>query len=292
MHWQTARYQIDLNCPRVMGIVNVTPDSFSDGGQHASARTALAHCIRLVDEGAQILDVGGESSRPGAQSVSIDAEWSRIAPVLAVAIDLGVPISVDTCKPEIMRRALDAGVDIINDIHGFQDLAALQAVSAHPKAGLCLMHMRGDAGTMNKLTCYVDLLGEVKSFLDDRANDLRANAVAANRIVLDPGYGFSKTTEQNFVLLARQSELLSLGYPLMVGWSRKRALGDVTGRPVDQRLAASLAAALAAVAQGAHIVRVHDVAPTVDAIKVWMAAVGPRPVDGQYANDYSAGSLK
>ena len=272
MHWQTTRFQIDLSRPRVMGIVNVTPDSFSDGGQHASARAAIAHCERLVDQGADIVDIGGESSRPGAISLSVEDEWARIAPVLAAALSLGVPVSIDTCKPGVMARALDVGADIINDIQALQAEGALQAIQAHPKAGVCLMHMRGSSATMAGLTAYADLLGEVGAFLADRAAVLRAAGVSAERIVLDPGYGFAKTTAQNFDLLARQCELLALGYPLLIGWSRKRAIGDVTGRAVEQRLAGSLAAALAAVAQGARIVRVHDVAATVDALKVWLAA--------------------
>lgn len=272
MHWQTTRFQIDLSRPRVMGIVNITPDSFSDGGQHASARAAIAHCERLVDQGADIVDIGGESSRPGAISLSVEDEWARIAPVLAAALSLGVPVSIDTCKPGVMARALDVGADIINDIQALQAEGALQAIQAHPKAGVCLMHMRGSSATMAGLTAYADLLGEVGAFLADRAAVLRAAGVSAERIVLDPGYGFAKTTAQNFDLLARQCELLALGYPLLIGWSRKRAIGDVTGRAVEQRLAGSLAAALAAVAQGARIVRVHDVAATVDALKVWLAA--------------------
>jgi len=272
MLWHTSRFQIDLNRPRVMGIVNVTPDSFSDGGQHGSARAAIAHCERLVGEGADILDIGGESSRPGAVNLSVEAEWARIAPVLAAATSFGVPVSVDSCKPEVMARALDAGVDIINDIHALQAEGALQVVQAHPRAGVCLMHRRGTPATMGQLTDYADVLGEVAAFLAQRAAVVRSAGVAAERIVLDPGYGFAKTTEQNFTLLARQSELLALGYPLLIGWSRKRAIGEVTGRAVDQRLAGSLAAALAAVARGACIVRVHDVAETVDALKVWLAA--------------------
>ena len=257
-----------------MAIVNVTPDSFSDCGRYGSAAGAIALCERLVAEGADILDIGGESSRPGAVTVGADEEWARLAPVLAVATTLGLPVSVDTCKPAVMARALDAGADIINDIHALQAEGALQAIAPHPRAGLCLMHMRGTSATMAGLTDYVDLVGEVAGFLAGRAAAARRAGIAADRIMLDPGYGFAKTTEQNFALLARQSELLALGYPLLAGWSRKRALGDVTGRAVGERLAGSLAAALAAISQGAKVIRVHDVAPTVDAIKVWLAACG------------------
>lgn len=275
MYWQATRFQIDLNRPRVMGIVNVTPDSFSDGGRYGQTQQAIEHCHRLMEDGADILDIGGESSRPGALDLSVDEEWARVGPVLAVAVRLGIPVSVDTCKPRIMQLALDAGADIINDIQAFQADGALQVLKAYPAAGLCLMHMRETPRTMQSLTEYGDLFAEVKDFLTARTAVLTAAGVAVQRIVLDPGYGFAKTTEQNFALLARQSELLALGYPLLVGWSRKRALGDVTGRPVDQRLAGSLAAALVATAHGARILRVHDVAATVDAIKVWQAAVAP-----------------
>lgn len=272
--WRTRRFAIDLQRVQVMGIVNVTPDSFSDGGQHGTARSAIAHCERLLADGVDILDIGGESSRPGAQLLSEDDEWSRVAPVLAEAVKLGVPVSIDTYKPALMARALDLGVDIINDIQALRMPGALEAVSTHADAGVCLMHMRGDSSTMQALVDYGDVVAEVAAFLVDRAGALREAGVAAERIVLDPGYGFAKTTAQNFELLARLQELQGLGYPLLIGWSRKRAIGDVTGRPVDQRLAGSLAAALAAVARGARIVRVHDVAATVDALKVWHAAAG------------------
>ena len=275
MHWQTTRFQIGLNQPRVMGIVNVTPDSFSDGGRYGQTQWAIDHCQRLVDEGADILDIGGESSRPGALSLSVDEEWARVAPVLEFAVSLGVPISIDTCKPDVMRLALNAGADIINDIQAFQVDGALEVLRAYPAAGLCLMHMRGEPRTMQSLTAYEDLMADVTTFLAGRVAALQAIGVSDQRIVLDPGYGFAKTTEQNFALLTRQSELLALGYPLLAGWSRKRALGEVTGRQVDQRLASSLAAALASAAQGARILRVHDVAATVDALKVWQAAGGP-----------------
>lgn len=275
MYWQTRRFRIDLSRPRVMGIVNATPDSFSDGGQHGTVAAAMDHCRRLVEEGADILDIGGESSRPGAATLSVDEEWARVAAVLEFAVTLGVPVSIDTCKPAIMARALDAGVDIVNDIDALQSAAARAAVAAHPRTGVCLMHRRGDPGTMQQLTDYGDLVGEVGAHLAGRAAAAEAAGIARTCIVLDPGYGFAKTNAQNWTLLTRQAELLALGYPLLAGLSRKRSLGDVTGRPVDQRLAASLAAALAAVAQGARIVRVHDVAATVDALKIWDAAAGP-----------------
>lgn len=275
MHWQTTRFALDLDRPRVMGIVNVTPDSFSDGGRHGELRTAIAHCERLLAEGVDILDIGGESSRPGAPILDPQDEWQRIVGVLEAALSLGVPISVDTCKTEVMQRALDLGVDIVNDIKALQAPGAVQVLAAHARAGVCLMHMRGEPATMQSLVDYGDVLGEVGGFLAARATVLRAAGVAANRITLDPGYGFAKTPEQNFELLRRQGELTALGYPLLIGWSRKSSLGALTGRPVDERLPASLAAALAAVAHGARIVRVHDVAATVDALKVWSAAGAP-----------------
>ncbi|MEO6278501.1 dihydropteroate synthase [Roseateles sp.] len=270
MHWQTRRFRIDLSRPKVMGIVNVTPDSFSDGGRHDDDRTAIAHCERLVAEGADILDIGGESTRPGAPRVDADSEWARIVKVLAAAVTLGVPVSVDTCKPEVMRHALDAGADIINDVQALQLRGALAAV-AGSGAGVCLMHMRGEPASMMDLAVYGDVVVEVGAFLGQRAQAARDAGIPADCIALDPGYGFAKTAEHNLQLLAGQQRLTELGYPLLVGWSRKRTLGDITGRPVDQRLPASLAAALRAVSAGANVIRVHDVAATVDALKVWAA---------------------
>lgn len=270
MHWQTRRFKLELSRPLVMGIVNVTPDSFSDGGRHDDIRAAIAHCERLVTEGADILDIGGESTRPGAPHVDADSEWARIAGVLAAAVTLGVPVSVDTYKPEVMRRALDAGADIINDVQALQMPGALAAV-AGSGAGVCLMHMRGEPASMMDLAAYGDVVAEVGAFLAGRAQAVQASGIPADCIALDPGYGFAKTSQHNLALLAGQQRLAELGYPLLVGWSRKRTLGDITGRPVGERLAASLAAALRAVSAGAHVVRVHDVPATVDALKVWAA---------------------
>jgi len=256
-----------------MGIVNITPDSFSDGGQHASTAAALQHCERLIEEGADILDIGGESSRPGSDPVSLEDELARVVPVLREAARFGVPLSIDTYKPGVMRAALDLGVDIVNDIAALGQPGAVEAVASHPSCGVCLMHMRGEPKTMQAgEPVYGDVVAEVSAFLRERADAVRAAGVAAERITLDPGIGFGKTSAHNLALLARQRELLPLGYPLLVGWSRKRTLGEVTGRPVGDRLAASLAAALASVFHGARIVRVHDVAATADALKVWGAA--------------------
>ena len=273
MFWQTTRFRIDLSRPQVMGIVNITPDSFSDGGQHASTAAALQHCERLIEEGADILDIGGESSRPGSDPVSLEDELARVVPVLREAARFGVPLSIDTYKPGVMRAALDLGVDIVNDIAALGQPGAVEAVASHPSCGVCLMHMRGEPKTMQAgEPVYGDVVAEVSAFLRERADAVRAAGVAAERITLDPGIGFGKTSAHNLALLARQRELLPLGYPLLVGWSRKRTLGEVTGRPVGDRLAASLAAALASVFHGARIVRVHDVAATADALKVWGAA--------------------
>ena len=272
MHWQTTRFQIDLRQPRVMGIVNVTPDSFSDGGQHASTQAALAHCEQLIREGVDILDIGGESTRPGSPAVPLADELARVLPVVREAVRLGVPVSVDTYKPEVMRAVLDLGVDIVNDIWALRRGDALQAVAAHPACGVCLMHMHRDPQTMQAAPMAGDVLPAVADLLRQQADALRALGVAPQRITLDPGIGFGKTVAQNFSLLARQRELLALGYPLLAGWSRKSSLGAVTGRDQPaERVSASVAAAVLAVERGARIVRVHDVRETVDALRVWQA---------------------
>ncbi len=273
-HWQTTRYKIDLGRPRVMGIVNLTPDSFSDGGRHAAVPAALAHCEQLLKEGADLLDIGGESTRPGAVPVPLEEELARVLPVLRGALRLGVPISLDSYKPAVMRAALELGVDIVNDIKALREPGALDAVAAHPSCGVCLMHMRGfEPATMQDgEPDYVDVVAEVGDFLRERATVAMARGIAAERLVLDPGIGFGKRSEHNVALLARQQELLALGLPLLAGWSRKGTLGRLTGREVGDRLVASVAAALAAVQRGARVVRVHDVSATVDALKVWAAA--------------------
>lgn len=272
MFWQTSRHRIDLSLPRVMGIVNLTPDSFSDGGRFDTVGAALAHCETLIRDGADILDLGGESSRPGAQPLSWQDEWQRVQPVLQAALALGCAISLDTTKPQLMERALAMGVDIVNDIHALQTPAAEAAVVAHPSCGVCLMHMQGQPQAMQVAPAYADVVREVRDFLSERIDALRCRGVAAQRIVIDPGIGFGKTVQHNVELLRRQSELLSLGCPLLVGWSRKSALGTITGKPTQDRISASVAAALASVQRGARVVRVHDVAATVDALKVWQAA--------------------
>ena len=255
-----------------MGIVNLTPDSFSDGGTLTQVRQAVLHCEQLLMDGADILDLGGESSRPGAAPVSLEEETRRVWPVLQEALRLHCPVSLDTVKPELMQRALDAGVDIINDIHALRSPGAVEAIAAHRQCGLVLMHMQGLPGHMQQAPLYCDVVDEVVAFFGERLQVLQEAGVAKERIVLDPGIGFGKTVDHNWALLRRQAQLLTLGHPLLVGWSRKSTLGTLTGRAVGDRVAASVAAALAAVQQGARIVRVHDVAQTVDAIKVWRAA--------------------
>jgi len=280
MHWQTTRFQIDLSQPRVMGIVNVTPDSFSDGGAFADARSAMAHCERLVAEGAHILDIGGESTRPGAGQPSAEEELERVLPVLRHAVSLGVPVSVDTSQALVIQAALDLGVDIINDVRSLMRPGALQAVAGHDRCGVCLMHMQGEPGSMQGAPHYGgDVVDEVTNWLHQRMQQVMAAGVARERLALDPGIGFGKTPEHNWALLSHQVKLVTLGQPVLVGWSRKSTLGRLTGREVGQRLAASVAAALASVQRGAHIVRVHDVAATVDALKVWQAAgLVPQPI--------------
>jgi dihydropteroate synthase len=279
MRWLTSRFDLDLSVPRVMGIVNVTPDSFSDGGRHASTLAALQHCERLLREGADLLDIGGESTRPGSPAVPLDEELARVLPVVQAAAGLGVPVSVDTYKPEVMRAVLDAGADIINDIWALRRGDALQVVAAHPRCGVCLMHMHRDPQTMQVAPMEGDVLPAVTGFLLERARAAERLGVDPARIVFDPGIGFGKTVGQNYGLLARQDELLAHGYPLLAGWSRKSSLGAVTGqeRP-EARVVASVAAALLAVERGARVVRVHDVRETVDALKVWQASRVPTPV--------------
>jgi dihydropteroate synthase len=272
MFWQTSRFRIPLDRPRVMGVVNVTPDSFSDGGRYASTRAALQHCERLLAEGAHILDLGGESSRPGIAPVSLEEERARVLPVLREAVRLGVPVSVDTYKPELMREVLELGADIVNDIWGLRQPGALEAIAAHPACGACIMHMHGEPRTMQHAPMAGDAVPQVLAFLRERAAALRDRGVAADRICWDPGIGFGKTVDQNFALLARQRELLADRYPILAGWSRKSSLGRVTGRAIDDRVVPSVAAALLAADRGARILRVHDVRETVAALQVWQAA--------------------
>jgi dihydropteroate synthase len=276
MIWQTTRFPIDLARPRVMGIVNVTPDSFSDGGQHATTAAALRHGEQLLRDGAHILDIGGESTRPGAPAVSLAEELARVVPLVREAVKLNVPVSVDTYKPEVMRAVLDLGADIINDIWALRRGDAQQVVAQHPACGVCLMHMHREPQTMQTAPMAGDVVPQVRAFLADAARQLQGLGVQPDRIVLDPGIGFGKTVAQNFALLGRQGELLGLRYPVLAGWSRKSSLAVVTALEgqlpaARERTIPSVAAALLAVDRGAAIVRVHDVRETVQALQVWQA---------------------
>ncbi len=268
-----GRFEIDLTRPRIMGIVNLTDDSVSGDGLGADTARAIAHGRRLVEEGADMLDIGGESSRPGAEPVSLEQELARVIPVLEGLRDCGVPLSVDTLKPAVMQAALDAGADMINDIAALQNPGALEAV-AQSRCALCLMHMQGEPRTMQQAPHYTDVLGEVRDFLAQRVTVARAAGIDKNRILIDPGFGFGKTLEHNLTLLRGLAQLVVdelKGYPLLVGLSRKSMLGQLTGRPPEARLPASLAAALLAVKNGAAIVRVHDVAATRDVLTLLQA---------------------
>jgi dihydropteroate synthase len=278
-------FEFEFERPLVMGIVNLTPDSFSDGGQHDDADSAISHALTLAAEGADILDLGGESTRPGAQAVPASQELARLLPVIEALRGCGLPLSVDTCKPEVMRAALDAGADMINDVYGLRQPGAVEAVAASRNCGLCVMHMQGEPRTMQQSPSYTDLLGEIGAFLQAQARRLRSAGVDPRRITLDPGFGFGKTADQNYELLRGLPGLRAHGYPLLIGLSRKSMIGAATGRPVQERLAGSLAAMLACVARGASIVRVHDVAATVDALKVWRAAELGRIEQGSNRNE-------
>lgn len=291
MHWQTSRFRIDLTRPRVMGIVNITPDSFSDGGQNATTRDAVSCCERLLADGAHMLDLGAESTRPGAPPVSLQQELARLLPVLREAVKLGVPVSVDTYKPAVMRAALDTGADIINDIWALRQPAtpgcpsAQAVVAQHPQCGVCLMHMHRDPQTMQVLPMQGDVLSQVVEFLQQRSEYLQALGVEESRIVVDPGIGFGKSPEQNLHLLAHQRALLPLGLGVLAGWSRKSTLGHIIGDGgaaaphhlvAEGRLIPSVVAAVMAAQQGAHVVRVHDVRETCQALAVWQAVESQR----------------
>ncbi len=286
MNWQTTRFSIDLSQPRVMGIVNVTPDSFSDGGQYKSTQAAVQHCETLLKAGAHILDIGGESSRPGATPLSLEEELARVLPVVKEAVKLGIPISVDTYKPQVMHAVLDLGADIINDIRALQASAdaqadpsgpsALQVISQHPACGVCVMHMHRNPETMQIQPMTGDVVPQILAFWSQVTQQLADLGIAAARVVVDPGIGFGKTVQQNFELLARQRELTACGFPLLLGWSRKSSLAGATSPSlatiatldVRGRLVPSVTAAVLAVQRGASIVRVHDVRETAQALTV------------------------
>jgi dihydropteroate synthase len=269
---QCGRFGFDLaKRPLVMGILNVTPDSFSDGGRHQALEFAVDAAEQMIRDGVDIIDIGGESTRPGSPSVPVDEELRRVLPVVYALRELGVPLSIDTCKPEVMREALLAGADMINDIQAFAAPGALDAVR-DSDCGLCVMHMQGTPQDMQASPAYADVVGEVTDFLRARLEILDAAGVARERVTIDPGFGFGKTVEHNVALLQGISRMRdALGLPVLAGLSRKSMIGAITGRPLEQRLAGSLGGALAAIAQGARIVRVHDVAETVDALRVWQA---------------------
>ena len=261
-----------LDVPRVMGIVNVTPDSFSDGGAHATPEAAIAHGLRLVADGADLLDIGGESTRPGAADVSVEEELRRVIPVIdALARDTRVPISVDTSKPEVMRAAVEAGAGMINDVYGLRRAGALETAAALG-VPVVLMHMQGEPRGMQDAPEYDDVVGEVHRFLAERIFSAEMAGIDRKRIVVDPGFGFGKTTDHNLALLAQLARFVELGVPVLAGLSRKRSIGALTGRETPAaRMAGSVAAHLIAAQRGARILRVHDVAETVDALKIWTA---------------------
>jgi dihydropteroate synthase len=270
---QCGRFGFNLaQRPLVMGILNVTPDSFSDGGRYQALEFAMERAEQMIKDGVDIIDIGGESTRPGSPSVPAQEEMDRVMPVVYALRELGHALSVDTCKPEVMREALIAGADMINDINAFRAPGAIEAVAAGD-CGLCVMHMQGTPQDMQAQPVYHDVVGEVSAFLRERAGTLMAAGVARERITIDPGFGFGKTVEHNVALLRSLARLQrELGQPVLAGLSRKSMVGALTGRSVEGRMAGSLGGALAAVAQGARIVRVHDVAETVDALRVWNAA--------------------
>lgn len=273
---QCGRFGFDLaQRPLVMGILNVTPDSFSDGGRYQGLEFAMERAEQMIKDGVDIIDIGGESTRPGSPSVSVPEELARVMPVIYALRELGYALSIDTCKPEVMREAIIAGADMINDINAFRAPGAIEAV-ADSDVGLCIMHMQGTPQDMQSQPVYQDVVEEVIAFLRERVEALLAAGVARDRVTIDPGFGFGKTVEHNVTLLRSISHMQrELGLPVLAGLSRKSMIGALTGRPVEQRLGGSLGGALAAVAQGARIVRVHDAAETADALKVWNAAVNP-----------------
>lgn len=271
--FQCGRFELRLERPFIMGIVNVTPDSFSDGNHHFSAQAAIEHGLKLVAEGAEFLDIGGESTRPGSEPVSIEDELRRVIPVIEGLRDCGVPLSIDTFKPEVMDQALAAGADLINDIYALRQEGALEVVAKYPHAGVCIMHMHGEPKTMqvNPPDYNGAITQHVYDFLQERMQVMLDAGIAKNRIMLDPGFGFGKTMQQNFQLLAEMERLQSLEAPILIGVSRKSMIGYATNQPVEKRTVGSVVAALAAADRGAVVLRVHDVEATRDGLNVWNA---------------------
>ncbi|MDP3609418.1 MAG: dihydropteroate synthase [Methylophilus sp.] len=275
---RSAQFDLTLTRPHVMGIVNITPDSFSDGGKFTHTSAAVEHALNLLRQGADILDIGGESTRPNATPVSLQEELDRVIPVIeALAGKISVPISIDTYKPEVMAAAIQAGASMVNDVRALQEIGALEVV-AKCDVGVCLMHMQGTPQTMQVNPMYEDVVQEVKVFLAERVAACMAAGMSKDRIVLDPGFGFGKTRAHNILLIQELAALQSLGYPLLVGLSRKSVLGQMTGQDVEARLHASVAAAVISALKGAKIVRVHDVKATVEALKV-VAAIDEQQQD-------------
>jgi dihydropteroate synthase len=270
--WHAGRFSFAVgaeSAPVVMGIVNVTPDSFSDGGRYADSTAAIAHAEQMSHDGAQILDVGGESTRPGSPAVDLDTELSRVLPVISALAKRGHCVSIDTKKPQVMRAAIDAGASIVNDVYALRAEGALECCAASD-VGIVLMHMQGEPGTMQQAPQYADVLREVGTFLIERAQACESAGIAQRRIAIDPGFGFGKTVDHNLQLTRQLQWLTNIGYPVVAGWSRKSTLGAITGRAAaNERIAASIAAALVCIERGARLVRVHDVRETVDAVKVW-----------------------
>ena len=271
MNLRAGNFVLELGHPLVMGIVNVTPDSFSDGGKFITRDAAIEHARQLVKDGADMVDIGGESTRPGATAATLEEELGRVMPVLEAIVNDGIPVSIDTQKTVVMAEAIRAGASMINDINALLAPGAVKLCAASNVA-VCLMHKQGLPATMQAAPTYTDVVTEVKAFLESRIKTCLDAGIARDRIVIDPGFGFGKTVEHNFRLLREMNALVALGYPLLAGFSRKASLGIITGRAADDRLAASIAAALLCAQNGATILRVHDVRETVDALKVLMAA--------------------
>jgi dihydropteroate synthase len=271
--WQTSRYLLELSEPKVMGIVNITPDSFSDGGKYVDSKNAISRCEALIAQGVDILDIGAESTRPGAVPLCVEDELERLFPVVREAVKLGIPISIDTYKPEVMQAMLDIGVDIINDVYALRIPGTVDVVAKHPTCGICLMHMHRNPLDMQNFPVDSNIVSVVEAFMKDRMHVLYENGIQTNRLILDAGIGFGKKLEQNFELMAFQSYLSQkFQRPWLAGWSRKSSLGIVTGQKSPElRVTASVAAALLSVDRGARLVRVHDVRETVEALSVWLA---------------------
>ena len=271
MFFSCGKFQLDLSRPLVMGIVNVTPDSFSDGGQFSDTDAAVNHALRLIEEGADILDIGGESTRPGALPVLLEEELRRVIPVInALSSHIHVPVSIDTYKPQVMQAAIAAGASIVNDVRALQENGAVEIVS-DSNVGVCLMHSKGTPQTMQLDPNYDDVVSEVKGFLAERAQTLLKRGIARERIIIDPGFGFGKRTVHNVTLLRELVQLCDLGYPILAGLSRKSVLGHIVGGEAHDRLPSSIAAVMIAAMKGANVLRVHDVKATVDALKVLQA---------------------